>query len=771
MVSLNRAQSDSASCSDAAESRIESHKTGSSESSIHGSAPTKEISPSGTIIDPQFHAADELHVSCLATIQRVAEIRRVEAQIEDVRSHVQSLVPGYRLLNRIGKGAYGTVWEAQSSECADGHVAVKFFTCSQWEAMHREVSRIALLEGCTGVLPFKQFADKQADPPYYIMPFARNGSLADLIRRQGPMSVDEALKVFTRVVETMAFVHAKGVIHCDLKPANILLNESGEPLVADFGQAQHDSEEPNAFGTLFYMPPEQAVTNHGFPEASWDVYALGAILFEMLTGQRPRENPEMIARLTSIKDVRKRLVSYSDELRLAPRMSLRQAVQQSAPAKAAGVDVHLASLVERCLAVDPNDRPRGAEQLLDLLRQREYLNHRRRAVAGGIAVTLLFLVALATLAISGANRIIDERERQARHQVNTTLARTTRIAGQLIQEKLRDRVQYAQEAAERAEKAPWINEMAEVRDKFRALPGRAEAALSESDRKTFSDWLVSESHHMPWYQWDVGSRGMALIAVVDGRGYWLSRLHPNGVPDGPTLGPDSRRLFRANWSWRDYFCGTGNHFEEEGKDVAHSPIERIHISHVYKARVQAKPWRIDVASPIRDAKGEVVAILISGIEVKGDLLYWLARDDNQSDGQEIVLINDRGAWAWHPRAESGRMDGKDPEPHYAKQEWFDRNERGDMTYRDPLTGAIYQASYMPIYPYQTGLNEDPVLVNRKWMVLVQLKKEIAEEPLSELRQSIRGIGLAALFIIGGMVAALWYWWLRAMRRQELTAYG
>jgi hypothetical protein len=84
---------------------------------------------------------------------------------------------------------------------------------------------------------------------------------------------------------------------------------------------------------------------------------------------------------------------------------------------------------------------------------------------------------------------------------------------------------------------------------------------------------------------------------------------------------------------------------------------------------------------------------------------------------------------------------------------------------------MYQASFMPLYPYQTSANEDAELAGRKWMLVVRLKQDIADEPLRELRQSIHSIGLAALFIIGGMVAALWYWWLRAMRRQELTAYG
>ncbi len=79
--------------------------------------------------------------------------------------------------------------------------------------------------------------------------------------------------------------HSKGVLHCDLKPANVLLDQDGKPRLADFGQSRLSHEQTPALGTLFYMAPEQA-DPQAVPDARWDVYALGAMLYAMLTGAR-----------------------------------------------------------------------------------------------------------------------------------------------------------------------------------------------------------------------------------------------------------------------------------------------------------------------------------------------------------------------------------------------------------------------------------------------------------------------------------------------------
>ena len=78
--------------------------------------------------------------------------------------------------------------------------------------------------------------------------------------------------------------HGKGVLHCDLKPANVLLDQDSRPRLCDFGQARLSDEQTPSLGTLFYMAPEQAHLKQAVPDARWDVYALGALFYCMLTG-------------------------------------------------------------------------------------------------------------------------------------------------------------------------------------------------------------------------------------------------------------------------------------------------------------------------------------------------------------------------------------------------------------------------------------------------------------------------------------------------------
>jgi serine/threonine-protein kinase len=145
--------------------------------------------------------------------------------------------------------------------------------------------------------------------PYYAMPYVEGESLHDRLAREGRLPVDDAVRIALEVADALAYAHAQGVIHRDIKPANILLS-GRHAVVADFGiaKAMHsiapDSGVTQAgliVGTLAYMSPEQAM---GEPmlDARSDVFSLGAVLYEMLTGERPFHAPTpqaMLARRLS----------------------------------------------------------------------------------------------------------------------------------------------------------------------------------------------------------------------------------------------------------------------------------------------------------------------------------------------------------------------------------------------------------------------------------------------------------------------------------------
>ncbi|WP_344407349.1 protein kinase domain-containing protein, partial [Dactylosporangium fulvum] len=127
--------------------------------------------------------------------------------------------------------------------------------------------------------------------PYLVMELVEGRSLAEALAG-GPLAVREVARVGTQVCDALAAAHAAGVVHRDVKPANILLSATGHVKVCDFGIARlpgaaqvHLTASATALGTTAYMAPEQAAS--GQVDARADLYALGCVLFEMLTGRPP----------------------------------------------------------------------------------------------------------------------------------------------------------------------------------------------------------------------------------------------------------------------------------------------------------------------------------------------------------------------------------------------------------------------------------------------------------------------------------------------------
>src|SRR5205814_812333 len=177
--------------------------------------------------------------------------------------------------------------------------------------------------------------------------------------------VQLAVDFFTRCARAMAAVHRRGIHHCDLKPQNILLHrpEPGaepEPLVADFGQAHLATDDTPALGTFFYMPPDQieAAQAGTPPDTRWDVYALGAVAYEMLTGEPPRRTPELVEKIKKApRHLPTKMAVYRDGILAAPRPEAHRAL----------ADPMLAKIIDRCLNLRPERRPADAGALVALL--------------------------------------------------------------------------------------------------------------------------------------------------------------------------------------------------------------------------------------------------------------------------------------------------------------------------------------------------------------------------------------------------------------------
>src|SRR3990172_11811711 len=190
-------------------------------------------------------------------------------------------VAGYEMERQLGAGSYGEVWLAIHKNTGR-KVAIKFFSRFKgldWPLLKREVGKLVEVVSERRVVHLLHVG-WDADPPYYVMEFLSGGSLADRLSGR-TLPVRDAVAVVREVGEALVYVHGKAILHCDLKPANVLLDGRGRARLVDFGQARLGSEAGPALGTLFYMAPEQT-DPHAIPDARWDVYALGALLYTML---------------------------------------------------------------------------------------------------------------------------------------------------------------------------------------------------------------------------------------------------------------------------------------------------------------------------------------------------------------------------------------------------------------------------------------------------------------------------------------------------------
>lgn len=196
----------------------------------------------------------------------------------------------YEILEEIGRGGMATVYTARQGSI-NRIVAVKVLPRhflhdpGFFERFEREVDVIAHLEH-PHILPIYDYG-KADDMPYIAMRFLGGGSMAQLIKRGIPQ-LDALDRPFTQIAQALDHAHRQGIIHRDLKPGNIMLDEEGNAYLSDFGIARvlgSNLTGSMIIGTPAYMSPEQA---NGFPlDARSDLYSLGIVLFELITGQEP----------------------------------------------------------------------------------------------------------------------------------------------------------------------------------------------------------------------------------------------------------------------------------------------------------------------------------------------------------------------------------------------------------------------------------------------------------------------------------------------------
>ncbi|MFN8372182.1 MAG: protein kinase [Anaerolineae bacterium] len=205
-------------------------------------------------------------------------------------STVGSIIKGYEIRKKLGEGGFGVVYLAYQA-AVEREVAIKAIpptAASQPEFIRRfefEARTIARLEHPHIVPLFDYWRDP--DGAYLVMRFLKGGSLTDFLTRGKPTH-EEVLKIVDQIATALHAAHRAGVIHRDLKPDNILMDEEGNSYLADFGIAKvlgAEDDDIGTSGTPAYMSPEQIKSEPLTPQT--DMYAFGIIIYEMMTGAHP----------------------------------------------------------------------------------------------------------------------------------------------------------------------------------------------------------------------------------------------------------------------------------------------------------------------------------------------------------------------------------------------------------------------------------------------------------------------------------------------------
>src|SRR5947207_1007655 len=261
-------------------------------------------------------------------------------------------IADHEIVDEIARGGMGVVYQAREPH-SGRIVPFKCVLTYQDDADHlvarfrREAETAARLEH-PNIVPIYQVGETADGFPYYTMKFAAAGSLLQA-RRPLLQHPRQSAALMLKVARAVHYAHEKGVLHRDLKPGNILLDSHGEPLVSDFGLARCEAVSSyltrslSSFGTPGYIAPEQADGPAARLTPAADVYSLGAILFELLTGRTPFVGDNAFA-----------VMKRSAEERAPKVHSL-----------AAHVDRDLEVICDRCLEREPADRYKSAAEVAD----------------------------------------------------------------------------------------------------------------------------------------------------------------------------------------------------------------------------------------------------------------------------------------------------------------------------------------------------------------------------------------------------------------------
>lgn len=392
-------------------------------------------------------------------------------------------IAGHEILHEIARGGMGVVYQAREPH-SGRVVALKCVLIHQTDSDHlvarfrREAETAARLEH-PNIVPIYQVGETAEGFPFYTMKYAAAGSLLEA--RQALLTHPrQSATLMVKVARAVHYAHQKEVLHRDLKPANILLDSQGEPLVSDFGLARCEAVSSYltrslaSFGTPGYIAPEQADGPASNLTPAADVYSLGAILFELLTGRTPFVGENAFAVMKQSANER------APKLRsLAPR-----------------VDRDLEIICDRCLEREPADRYQSAAELADdlqswlddrpiratrpgLWRQTRRWMHGNRSLAASLvalalvgAASLAWFIRTETISVAMNESVLAARSVVVLPFLDLDTVQEDSTSSQQVIDSLASRLKLLGPARVRAGDVPGWHRLQELQKTAQALNGR-----------------------------------------------------------------------------------------------------------------------------------------------------------------------------------------------------------------------------------------------------------------------------------------------------------
>ena len=713
-------------------------------------------------------------------------------------------VPGYELQHRLGNGAYGEVWVGV--DCTTRRkVAVKFYFHRRgldWSLLDKETEKLVFLSADRYVV---QLLDVgwDADPPYYVMEYVENGSLDDCLAERGTLPVEEAVEIFREVAVGLSHAHGKGVLHCDVKPANVLLDADSKPRLADFGQSRLSHEQSPALGTLFYMAPEQANLS-AVPDVQWDIYALGAILYCMLEGHPPFRTQTAVARIAGAESLTQRLAIYQDTIQATPagKLSFTRG----------SIDHALQEIIARCLAVEPDVRYATVQELLHDVSQRSRARNRKPLVIVGLVGPILLLIIMLFFGWQGY-QVAKEQSTNAirRRAYESNLYAAESVAKNLeneiekyfdIVERESDELNMV-EAFRQTSELDYLEELGHANIKAERRKELRSRLINEEVRIQLRDYLIDRlNYYRREHNRNPKQPKFASIFIVDRNGTLIAVAYEDGGKHTKSTG--------QNYAFRTYFHGATTDIkdrtrrpclpgEKAGSHDIH-PIEHSHFSTAFQSTT-TKIWKVGVSTPL-GTQSEFGGVMVFTVEAGDFEFVGESSDSDEKIGKRSrnkpnrfsVLIDKEGAGKaggallQHPLLASHQpVDGLPSEAAtqsidvslypidrevLAVLESID-SEDLSFQYSDPLAeapdGDSYQGAWIaaihPVeIPHSGGSNADAATSTNQsnLIVLVQEREDQAIAPVVALGDSLEVHGLRALMAVGLTAFVLFYFVTRFM---------